>query len=127
MMVRPAKAGDEPKIFAILTACELLTPQHADWTGILLVAERQTEIVGFIHALPGKPFSVITQMGVLPAHQKGRAGYKLIESMELLLRSMGFPHWVAYVAEKNAAMRGPIEGWGAYTDGGTGMMYRRTL
>lgn len=104
MIVRPAKPGDEPVIVEIIERCGVGAEglDYSRWTGILLVAERQGQVIGFISALPGAPYAVITEMAVLPEHQKSRAAVKLWESMELLLRSMGVRAWAAYVGEKRA-------------------------
>lgn len=129
MIVRPAKAGDEPKIRVMLerTGLALGGMDYETWTGVLLVAERQGEVIGMISALPGKPYAIVTHIAVLPEHQKGRAAYKLVESMELILRSMGCPVWVSYVWEKNMACRSPLEGWGAVTNGNVGFLYHKRL
>jgi hypothetical protein len=128
MIVRPAKPGDEAAVYAIIEACGLAMPDisYANWTGILLVAERQSEIIGFIQALPGKPYAVICEMGVLPAHQKGRAAVKLIESAELILRSMGCTTWAAWVGEKRPDVHAVVSHWGA-RESGAGSIYYRSL
>ena len=102
MIVRPAMAKDLSRVVDIVERCGLAAEGvgYTDWSGVLLVAERQGEVIGFISALPGKPYAVITEMGVLPEHQKGRAAVKLWESLELLLRSMGVTAWASYVGEK---------------------------
>ncbi len=102
MIVRPAQEKDLPTIVAIVERCDLKTEglNYHDWSGILLVAQRQSEVVGFIAALPGKPYAVITEMGVLPEFQKGSAARRLLEGMELLLRSLGIKAWSAYIGSK---------------------------
>ena len=102
MIVRPARPGDEPAIVEIVERCGLGVDglDYSRWTGILLVAERQSQVVGFMAALPGAPYAVVTEMGVLPEHQKSRAAVKLWEGMELLLRSMGVRAWAAFIGEK---------------------------
>ena len=102
MIVRPARPGDEPAIVEIVERCGLGVDglDYSRWTGILLVAERQSQVVGFMAALPGAPYAVVTERGVLPEHQKSRAAVKLWEGMELLLRSMGVRAWAAFIGEK---------------------------
>lgn len=102
MFIRPAKPADLSHVVDIVERCGLAAAGlvYTEWTGVLLVAERQGQVIGFIAALPGKPYAVVTEMGVLPEHQKGRAAGKLLESMELLLRSMGCTAWTAYVGSK---------------------------
>ena len=102
MIVRPAKEADLPRVLDIVERCGLGVEglDYSAWTGVLLVAERQASVIGFIAALPGKPYAVITEMGVIPEYQGSRAAVKLWESCELLLRSMGCPAWTAYVGDK---------------------------
>ena len=91
MIVRPAQSKDIPAIVEIVERCGLGVEglDYSEWSGVLLVAVRQSEVVGFINALPAKPYAVITEMGVLPEHQKGRAARMLIDGMDLLLRHLG--------------------------------------
>ena len=98
---------------------------YSDWSGVLLVAVRQGEVVGFIAALPGKPYAVVTEMGVLPEHQKGRAAVKLWESMELVLRHIGCSAWAAYVGSKREVNE-TMPKLGAQCTG-DGKMYLRSL
>ncbi len=102
MIVRPAQEKDLAAVQTIIERCDLKAEglSYTDWSGVLLVAQRQSEVVGFIAALPGKPYAVITEMGVLPEYQKGSAARRLLEGMELLLRSMGVKAWTAYVGSK---------------------------
>ncbi len=102
MIVRPAQQKDLVAVQAIIGRCDLKCEwlNYAEWSGVLLVAQRQSEVVGFIAALPGKPYAVITEMGVLPEYQKGSAARRLLEGMELLLRQMGVTAWTAYVGSK---------------------------
>jgi hypothetical protein len=127
VIVRPAKDGDVARVVEIVERCGLVAEglSYRDWSGVLLVAERQGEVIGFIAALPGKPYAVITEMGVLPEHQKGRAAVKLWESMELLLRSVGCTAWAAYVGDKRE-VNGTMPKLGAVCMG-EGKMYLRSL
>jgi hypothetical protein len=127
MIVRPAKDGDVARVVEIVERCGLAAEglSYRDWSGVLLVAERQGEVIGFIAALPGKPYAVITEMGVLPEHQKGRAAVKLWESMELLLRSVGCTAWAAYVGDKREVNE-TMPKLGAVCTG-EGKMYLRSL
>jgi len=101
MIVRPARQEDIPAIIEIVERCGLRIDglDYSKWSGVVLVAVRQDQIVGFISALPGSPYGVITEIGVLPEYQKGRACHKLMESMELLLRSLGMAAWAGYVGD----------------------------
>ena len=127
MIVRPMLAKDLPRVVDIVERCGLAAEGvgYTDWSGILLVAERQGEVIGFIAALPGKPYAVITEMGVLPEHQKGRAAVKLWESMELLLRSMGVTAWAAFVGDKRDVNDTMPELGCVHS--GTGTMWLRSL
>ena len=102
MIVRPALAKDLPRVVEIVERCGLSAEGvgYGDWSGVLLVAVRQSEVIGFMAALPGKPYAVITEMGVLPEHQKSRAARELWQGMEILLRSLGVTAWASYIGEK---------------------------
>ena len=128
MIVRPAKDVDLPMIQEIIRRCDLAVEgvDYTDWTGILLVAVRGGEVIGFLWASPGKPYATIHEVGVLPEHQRGRAGTKLIESAELLLRSLGSRCWAGYVGSKRDAAHAGLPGLEA-TKVGDGTMYYRSL
>lgn len=127
MIVRPAQQKDIPAIVEIVERCGLGSEglNYSEWSGMVLVAERQAQVVGFISALPAKPYAIITEMGVLPEHQKGRACHKLIESMDLLLRHLGCTAWAGYVGDKRG-LENMLSKWGARSTG-TGEMWLRSL
>ena len=102
MIVRPARQEDIPAIVEIVDRCGLASEgiDYSQWSGVIIVAVRQAQVIGFISALPAKPYAVILEMGVLPEHQKGRAAVKLWEACELILRHLGCPAWAAYVGDK---------------------------
>lgn len=128
MIVRHATSRDVPKILKIMESCDLISNgiDYTRWDGIVLVAERQSEVVGFIACLPAKPYAIITEMGVLPAHRKGRAASKLIEALELLLRSLDCRAWMAYVGEKRTDAIEGLKHHGAI-ELGHGASYLRRL
>ena len=127
MIVRPAQDKDLPAILNIVERCGVKVDglNYADWSGILLVAVRQSEVIGFISALPGKPYAVITEMGVLPEHQKSRAARELWQGVELLLRSLGIPAWAAFIGEKREVNE-TMPKLGA-VETGTGRMWLRSF
>lgn len=129
VIVRPARQEDVAAIVEIVERCNIGAEDvnYGEWTGIILVAVRQSQVVGFISALPAKPYAVVTEMAVLPEYQKGRACHKLIESMELLLRHLGCTAWAGYVREKNTAMRDVLDNLEAYRSDEVGYMYHRSL
>ena len=126
MIVTPAKPEDLPAIREIVTRCGLHVEglDYAKWTGVLLVCTRQGQVIGFISALPGHPYAVITEIGVLPEHQKSRACSKLMEGMELILRSLGCTAWSGYVGEKRL-LSDTLTTWGAECTGAGSMWIRR--
>ena len=127
MIVRPARQEDIPTIVEIVERCGLGVDglDYSKWTGVILVAMRQDEVIGFVSALPGFPYAIITEMGVLPEHQKGRAAVKLWEGMELLLRSLGVSTWAAFIGEKRDVNE-IMPKLGAVC-AGTGRMWTRSL
>jgi N-acetylglutamate synthase-like GNAT family acetyltransferase len=127
MIVRPAQQKDIPAIVEIVERCGIGVEglDYSTWTGVLLVAERGGQVVGFMAALPGSPYAVVTEMGVLPEHQKGRAAVKLWEGMELILRSMGVRAWAAFIGEKRD-VNDTMPKLGA-VETGAGRMWLRSL
>ena len=129
MIVRPAQQDDLPHILAILEQSEMRADDvdYSRWDGVLLVAVRQSEVIGFLHAMPGRPYSVITHIAVVPAHRGGRAVSKLMESVELLLRASGYGNWFTHLYEKGETLREATRHWGAYESPDPGYLYKRIL
>ena len=127
MIVRPARQEDISAIVEIVERCGLGVGglDYTKWTGVVLVAERQAQVVGFIAAIAGAPYAVITEMGVLPEHQKGRAAVKLWEALEIILRSLGVTAWSAFIGEKRE-IAGTMPKLGA-VNMGTGSMWLKRL
>ena len=123
MNVRPAQDKDLPAIVEIVERCGIKTDglDYTDWTGVLLVAVRQSQVIGFIAALPGRPYAVVTEFGVLPEFQKTRACRELANGMDLLLRSLGCKAWAGYVGAKRE-INDMMTKWGAQHTG-DGAMY----
>lgn len=127
MIVRPARNTDGDAINKIRTECGLGDDHVYEWTGIILVAERGGEIVGFAQAIPAKPISFFALLGVLPEHRKSRAAHKLVEGIELLLRANGCTEWVAFIDADNGSWSKTVESWGAETYGYPGHLMKRGL
>lgn len=127
MIVRPAKAEDIASIIEIVERCGLKVDglNYSEWSGIVLVAVRQAQVVGFVSCLPAKPYAVITELGVLPEHQHGRACTELLKSLELLLRHVGCTAWSGAVGDKRG-LDEMLTKWGAQCTG-TGSMWLRSL
>ena len=126
MIVRPARQEDIPAIVEIVERCGLGVDglDYTQWSGIVLVAVRQSEVVGFVSALPAKPYAVITEIGVLPEHQKGRACTELMKSVELALRLAGCHAWAGYVGDVRG-LDEAMKTWGAESTGSGSMWLRR--
>ena len=126
MIVRPATSKDLPAIGDILSACGLMVDgvNYDEWTGWLLVAERQGQVIGMIHVIPAKPYAIVAELGVLPAFQGSRAAYKLIESAELMLRANGLTGWAAYVGASRNGFHATVETWGGKNLGSGSMRWR---
>ena len=127
MIVRPATQADIPAIVEIVERCALGVDglDYSQWAGIVLVAVRQGQVVGFVAALPAKPYAVITEIGVLPEHQKGRACTELMKAVELALRLAGCTAWAGYVGDARG-LDATLKSWGAESTG-SGSMYLRRL
>lgn len=126
MNVRPARPEDLPWVQKILTECEIAVDQDmSEFTGICLVCVRGGEVIGFAQAIPAKPIAYFALLGVLPAYQKTRAGYKLVEGIELLLRAAGCREWSAFVRQDASSWKKTVEAWGAAPE--AGHMLRKEL
>ena len=126
MNVRPARNNDLQAIAKILTECEIANEQDmSDFTGITLVCERGGEVIGFAQAIPARPIAYFALLAVLPAYQKTRAAYKLVEGVELLLRTSGCLEWSAFVDIGATSWERTVEAWGA--KGSPGHMLRKEL
>jgi len=128
MIIRPATKDDLPAIMAIRERCALAVDgvNYTDWSGWLLVAERQSQVIGLVHVIPSKPYAIVAEFGVLPEFQKGRAGHKLIEAAELMMRVSGYTEWVAFVGNDRNGFHETIQSWGAILSG-EGKSYWRKL
>ena len=126
MIVRPARQEEIPTIVEIVERCGLRADDvdYSQWSGLVLVAVRQSEVEGFVAALPAKPYAVITEIGVLPEHQKGRACTELMKAVELALRLAGCHAWAGYVGESRG-LDGTLKSWGAESTGVGSMWLRR--
>ncbi len=119
MNVRPARVEDLPIIGKILEECEIALGQDtSEFTGICLVCVRGSEVIGFAQAIPARPIAYFALLAVLPAYQKTRAAYKLVEGVELLLRASGCKEYSAFVTQEKSAWQRTVEAWGAKPDPG---------
>ena len=126
MIVRPGRPTDLSAIGRILTDCGIAAEQDMTaFTGITLVCERGGEVIGFAQAIPARPVAFFALLAVAPSHQKTRAAYKLVEGIELLLRSSGCVEWSAFVEESATSWRRTVEDWGA--KGNPGHLLRKEL
>lgn len=121
-MIRLALPADWPRLREILEENALTVDglAYEAFSPPCLVYVRDGEIVGFIQALCGSPYAVITEAAVARAHQRKGYGIRLLEHMETVLRVSGVSAWVTFTGEKNptAAM---LEQYGARGTGyGTG-------
>ena len=128
MYVRPARQSDLQAIAKILTECEVASDMDlSEFTGITLVCERGGEVIGFAQAIPAKPVAFFALLAVMPAYQKTRAAYKLVEGVELLLRSSGCREWSACIDASNTSWQRTVESWGADVVGHSGNLLRKGL
>lgn len=127
MIIRPARNTDGPAISKVMIECGLGEEPVYEFTGIVLVAERGGEVIGFAQAIPAKPVAFFALLAVHPTFQKSRAAYKLVEGVELLLRASGCHEWSAFIDEGNASWQRTVETWGATVVGHSGQLLRKGL
>ena len=129
MTIRPARREDVPAIQALLEENKLLLDgvEYTDFTHPCLVAIRNDEIIGMIHAHVGRPYAVITDLAVRGDVQSHGIGVRLAQAMELLLRVAGVTAYVAFCAASDTRMADMLERFGFTTTGlGRGFVRRLT-
>ena len=128
MNIRPARSSDLQTIAKILIECEIANDQDmSDFTGITLVCERGGEVIGFAQAIPARPVAFFALLAVMPAYRNTRAAYKLVEGIELLLRSAGCTEWSAFIDAGAESWKKTVESWGAAVVGSPGHLLRKEL
>ena len=119
MKIRPARPEDAPTLKALLQengqAVDGIT--YDVFSPPVLVAEEAGEVVGFIQALVGEPYTVITDLVVARSLANRGIGVRLGQHMETVLRVLGCRVWVAYAGEKHEGMREQLERYGARPTG----------
>jgi len=113
--VRPATADDLPAIAALVERCGLrdVAVDYSDYTPPVFVAEADGRVVGFLHALLGRPASVVMDLAVDPAFQHQGVGRQLLATLEETMRDLGLTTWVTVVANKRGRVQAAVEQWGA--------------
>ncbi len=124
MTIRPATEADVPALQALSQPVAVPGVDYTRWTPPVLVAEHDGQVVGYIHALVGQPYAVITELVVAPDTRFKGVGARLLEGMELVLRIMGVRAWAGFMAEDNPALDGLRR---RATDTGLGRAFVRSL
>lgn len=126
MKIRPATMADLGAIQGLLIENSLVLEgvSYADFSGLVLVAEDDGEVIGFLQALLGKPVAVVTELAIARTHQGHGYGVKLIEALELLLRYHGLAAWACYTNRDDVMKQ--LDRYGAQSTG-QGMMYVKRL
>ena len=106
MTIRPATEADVPALQALAQPIAVPGVDYTRWTAPVLVAEHDGQVVGYVHALVGQPYAVITELAVDPDTRFKGVGARLLEGMELVLRVMGMQAWVGFMFETNPALDG---------------------
>lgn len=127
MKIRPAQRGDEARLKAIVQACGVAQDglSYEEWSQPTVVAELDGEVVGLAQALLGWPYSVVTEVAVLPAYQHRGVGPRLMEHLETVLGVCGAQCWLAF-ERRGHPVGAMIERWGG-TSCGEGVGYLRRL
>lgn len=114
MTIRPAREEDTGALQALLKENSLGHDglDYTVWTHPCLVAVRDGEVVGFIQALAGRPYSMITEFCVARMWQRKGVAPKLLEHMETLLQMMGAQCWLTFERKDDPLMQEYVERWG---------------
>lgn len=124
-MIRPARFEDLDAIKGLLAENGMLADglDYSDFTQPTLVYVRDGAVLGMIQALAGKPHAVITHAAVSRAHHHRGIGIRLLEAVELVLRTMGVTAWYACTSSDDVVKI--LDGYGAEPTGqGTSFLRR---
>lgn len=99
--IRPAVTADLPAVHQLVADNAMAVDglAYTLWSPPVLVATRQGVVTGMIAAALAHPIPYITDLAIAPAYHRRGDGWRLIQAMELLLRSMGYQAWGAYIGE----------------------------
>lgn len=98
-MIRPAVREDMPALRAVMTQCHAVHPAltYEDFTHPVLVAEDDSELVGFVMGLIAWPYAYFSEAGVLPGYRQQGIYGELFHALEDTFRAAGVPAWVGFV------------------------------
>ena len=126
MKIRPARPEDLPALRGLLQenglAIDGLT--YDDFTGLVLVVERNGDVAGFVQTLLGQPYAVICEMAIDRRFHHLGYGVKLLDALELILRHHGIQAWATFTSHEDVMKM--LEKYGASSTG-QGLMYVRRL
>ncbi len=110
MKIRPLKAEDFNSIVDMLIRHNIEPPAEiSDLGGLCMVAERDGEIVGCIHALIGNCTKAYLDYYVF---EDKMTGFKLLQHMEVALRFAGIKRFDFHVEKYNTAFERLAEKYG---------------
>jgi N-acetylglutamate synthase-like GNAT family acetyltransferase len=116
LVIRHAIPEDITGLRHVLTTCGLAGDRDLCIItgGVVLVAERDGQVVGMVQCLLGLPCAYIAYLAVLPeARANGRTAFRLITELEMILRSLGIPTWLANIATDDPTWASTVTRWGA--------------
>ena len=99
---------------------------YTHWTEPVLVAAHGEHVVGFLQAVIGCPYTILTDMAVAPEYQHQGVGRLLLARMETVLRGIGIPAWVTCIGDKRPGAQAALKQWGAEPTG-AGTAYVRFI
>lgn len=124
-MIRPARYEDLDAIRGLLAENGMLADglDYTDFTQPTLVYVRDGEVVGVAQALPGRPYAVLTELAVRRDLQHRGIGVRLLDALEVVLRTLGVTAWMACTPSDQVVKM--LERYGARSTGqGTGFLRR---
>jgi ribosomal protein S18 acetylase RimI-like enzyme len=118
--IRLATYDDLPRLKELMAMSGVEVPgiDYSEFTGLVLVAEQDEKVVGFIQMLAGLPYSNLTEMAVDPNYRGQLIGRALLQAAEETLLAAGCPAWTTVTSKEYIA--DALRDWGAEY---TGQLY----
>jgi len=126
--IRLAVPEDFSAIRGLMATNALLVDgmDYATFTPPILLACDGDRIMGFVQAILGKPYSVISEVAIDRAYHNQRIGSQLLHAMECLLKGMGYTTWIGFVSGHRENVQERVEHLGARCLG-EGRAYMKVL
>lgn len=113
LSIRLGEDRDVPRLSELMSKSGVEVPgiTYDVFSHLVLVAEDDDKVVGFVQCLVGKPYSHLTEMSVDPDYRGQDIGKKLLAAMEETITAAGSNAWTTCTSKDNIA--DALKDWGA--------------